>query len=169
MRAGTAEMLDRERLATRLGVPMSGIAAFCDRWGVEELALFGSVLRDDFGPDSDIDFLVRFKPGRTPGLFVAAKIRRELANMCRRRVDLVHRPTIEGAGTTFGGRRFWSPRGLSMPREESEYLLDMVLAATKAVSFTESMSFADFARDERTVFSATKAVAIVGVAGTPPS
>lgn len=95
VRAGTVEMLDRERLAARLGVPMSGIAAFCDRWGVEELALFGSVLRDDFGPDSDIDVLVRFKPGRTPGLFVAAKIRRELADMCRRRVDLVHRPTIE--------------------------------------------------------------------------
>ena len=39
-----------------------------------------------------------------------------------------------------------------MPREESEYLLDMVLAARKAVSFTEGMSFADFERDERTVF-----------------
>ena len=95
VRAGSVEMLDRERLATRLGVPMRGIAAFCDRWGVEELALFGSVLRDDFGPDSDIDVLVRFKPGRTPGLFVAARIRSELADMLRRRVDLVHRPTIE--------------------------------------------------------------------------
>ena len=51
-----------------------------------------------------------------------------------------------------------------MPREESEYLLDMVLAARKAVSFTEGMSFADFERDERTVFSATKAVEIVGEA-----
>ena len=58
---------ERDRLAARMGVPMSGIAAFCDRWGVEELALFGSVLRDDFGPDSDIDVLVRFKAGRTPG------------------------------------------------------------------------------------------------------
>ncbi len=95
VRAGTAEMLDRERLAARLGVPMSRIAAFCERWGVEELALFGSVLRDDFGPNSDIDVLVRFKPGQTPGLFVAARIRSELADMCRRRVDLVHRPTIE--------------------------------------------------------------------------
>lgn len=85
----------RERLAARLGVRMSDIAAFCDRWGVEELALFGSVLRKDFGPDSDIDVLVRFKAGRTPGLFVAARIRRELAEMCHRRVDLVHRPTIE--------------------------------------------------------------------------
>ena len=90
-----AAVAERERLVARLGVPMSGIAAFCDRWGVEELALFGSVLRDDFGPDSDIDVLVRFSAGRTPGLFLAARIRRELADMCRRRVDLLHRPTIE--------------------------------------------------------------------------
>ena len=51
-----------------------------------------------------------------------------------------------------------------MPREESQYLLDMVLAARKALSFTEDMSFADFERDERTVFSATKAIEIVGEA-----
>ena len=95
VRSGTGEMLKRERLAARLGVPMGDIAAFCDRWAVEELALFGSVLRDDFGPDSDIDVLVSFKAGRTPGLFAAARIRRELADICRRRVDLVHRPTIE--------------------------------------------------------------------------
>lgn len=94
-RSTTGDERECERLAARLRVPMSDIAAFCDRWGVEELALFGSVLRDDFGPDSDVDVLVRFKAGRTPGLFVAARIRRELADMCRRRVDLVHRPTIE--------------------------------------------------------------------------
>ena len=94
-RSATGDVRECERLAARLRVPMSDIAAFCDRWGVEELALFGSVLRDDFGPDSDVDVLVRFKAGRTPGLFVAARMRRELADMCHRRVDLVHRPTIE--------------------------------------------------------------------------
>ncbi|MCY3809300.1 MAG: nucleotidyltransferase domain-containing protein [Gemmatimonadetes bacterium] len=95
VRSGVGEVAESDRLAARLGVPMSEIAAFCDRWGVAELALFGSVLRDDFGPDSDVDVLVQFKAGRTPGLFVAARIRRELAEMCRRPVDLVHRPTIE--------------------------------------------------------------------------
>ena len=89
------ERIGPRTIVERLGVPMSEIAAFCDRWGMVELALFGSVLRDDFGPDSDIDVLVRFKAGRTPGLFAAARIRRELAEMCDRRVDLVHRPTIE--------------------------------------------------------------------------
>lgn len=47
-------MEDRERLAIRTGVPLNAIAAFCDRWNVEELALFGSVLRHDFGADSDV-------------------------------------------------------------------------------------------------------------------
>ena len=56
-----------------------------------------------------------------------------------------------------------------MPREESEFLLDMVLAARKALSFTEGMSFADFERDEKTVFSATKAVEIVGEAAAQVS
>ncbi len=76
MQSGTGAVEERERLAARIGVSLSAIEACCDRRQVEELALFGSVLRDDFGPDSDIDVLVRFKEGRTPGLFVAATRRR---------------------------------------------------------------------------------------------
>ena len=88
---------DRERLAARIGVPLSDIASFCDRWGVAELALYGSVLRDDFGPDSDVDVLVRFKAGRTVGLFAAARMREELAEMFAREVDLMTRAAIEGS------------------------------------------------------------------------
>ena len=105
VRSGVSEVAERDRLVARLGVSMSEIAAFCDRWGVAELALFGSVLSGDFGPDSDIDVLVRFKAGRTPGLFVAARIRRELAEMCHRPVDLVHRPTIERSQNYIRRRR----------------------------------------------------------------
>ncbi|MDE2761425.1 MAG: nucleotidyltransferase family protein [Gemmatimonadota bacterium] len=97
VRPGAGEVAERDRLAARLGVPMSDIAAFCDRWGVAELALFGSVLRDDFGPDSDVDVLVRFKAGRTVGLFAAAKMSRELAEMFAREVDLMTRAAIEGS------------------------------------------------------------------------
>ena len=95
VKLATGSVEERERLAARIGVPLSSIAAFCDRWGVEELALFGSVLRDDFGLDSDIDVLIRLKSERTPGLFGMARMQRELADMCHRRVDLVHRPAIE--------------------------------------------------------------------------
>ena len=47
-------------MTARIAIPVDGIAAFCECWQVTELALFGSVLRDDFGPDSDIDVLVSF-------------------------------------------------------------------------------------------------------------
>ncbi len=95
MRSGTGAVEDREQLAARIGVPMSAIEAFCDRWQVGELALFGSVLRDDFGPDSDIDVLIRFKTERTPGLFGIAGMEQELADLLARKVDLVHRAAIE--------------------------------------------------------------------------
>ena len=57
VRTATGEVRDKQWLVDRIGVPMSAIKAFCDRWQVGEMALFGSVLRGDFGPDSDIDVL----------------------------------------------------------------------------------------------------------------
>ena len=96
-RAATGAHGDRQRLAARIGVPMSAIEAFCDRWQVGELALFGSVLRDDFGPESDIDVLIRFKSQRTRGLFSMAGMQRELASLLARRVDLVSRAAIEAS------------------------------------------------------------------------
>src|SRR5690242_8300559 len=68
--------------------PSEQIAAFCRRSGVARLALFGSILRDDFGPESDVDILVHFLPGRTPGFFGFAGMQLELAEMIGRRVDL---------------------------------------------------------------------------------
>ena len=97
--SATGAVRDRERLAARIGVSMSAIEAFCDRWQVGELALFGSVLRNDFGPDSDIDVLIRFKSERTPGLFGMAGMQQELADLFSRRVDLVSRAGIRFART----------------------------------------------------------------------
>ncbi|MDE2655490.1 MAG: nucleotidyltransferase family protein [Gemmatimonadetes bacterium] len=88
-------MEEREWLAFRIGVPLNAIAAFCDRWQVKELALFGSVLREDFGADSDIDMLLRFKSERTPGLFGIVRMEREMARLLARKVDLVNRAAIE--------------------------------------------------------------------------
>lgn len=69
---------------------MSRIADTCRRWHIRRLALFGSVLRDDCGPDSDIDVLVEFKPGHVPG-FAFITIQDELTEIFGRRVDL-HTP-----------------------------------------------------------------------------
>lgn len=91
------EKLETGELAARIGVPMSAIEAFCNRWEVRELALFGSVLRDDFRPSSDVDVLIRFKSKRTHGLSGTARMETELADLFARRVDLVHRAAIEGS------------------------------------------------------------------------
>jgi uncharacterized protein len=78
-------MTDMARV--RIDVPQEQIAAFCRRHHVRKLAFFGSVLRDDFRPTSDVDILVEFEPGSVPGLEFFA-MEHELSNMLGRRVDL---------------------------------------------------------------------------------
>ena len=68
--------------------PEGPIADFCRRHGVRRLSLFGSVLRDDFRDDSDIDILVEFLPGRTPGLLGFGTMILELRGIVGREVDL---------------------------------------------------------------------------------
>ena len=69
-------------------VPEERIADFCRRHGIRRLSLFGSVLGDDFGPDSDVDVLVEFKPGAKRGLLRLAGMEIELSEMLGRKVDL---------------------------------------------------------------------------------
>ena len=71
----------------RVRVPVETLAAFCRRNHIRRLALFGSVLRDDFTPASDVDMLVEFEVGHVPGFgFVA--LQEELTRVLGRRVDL---------------------------------------------------------------------------------
>jgi hypothetical protein len=72
---------------TRVVVPRQEIEEFCRRHRVRRLALFGSVLRDDFGPESDVDVLVEFEPGARVGLRFFA-MERELSEILARKVDL---------------------------------------------------------------------------------
>ena len=76
---------------------MRAIEAFCDRWQVVELALFGSVLRADFGPDSDVDVLVGFGEGARHTLFDLDDMELELKEIFGRKVDLVSRRGIEAS------------------------------------------------------------------------
>ncbi len=71
----------------RIDVPRDKLADFCRRHHIRRLAFFGSVLRDDFTPDSDIDVLVEFQAGSTPG-FAFAGMQDELSEILGRRVDL---------------------------------------------------------------------------------
>ncbi len=71
----------------RISLPTEAIAEFCRRNQIRRLALFGSVLRDDFRPDSDVDVLVEFEPGKTPGLAFFG-MQDELSELLGRKVDL---------------------------------------------------------------------------------
>ena len=82
-------------MTARIAIPADGIAAFCKRWQVTEMALFGSVLRDDFGPDSDIDVLVAFEDDARHTLFDMVRMEEELKAIFGREVDLAERAGIE--------------------------------------------------------------------------
>ncbi len=72
----------------RIRIPARPLAELCRRHGIARLSLFGSVLREDFGPDSDVDVLIEFLPGVRCGLLGMARIERELAELIGRAVDL---------------------------------------------------------------------------------
>jgi hypothetical protein len=92
----------------RIGVPREQIAEFCRRHHIRRLAFFGSVLRDDFTPQSDVDVLVEFEPGKTPG-WAFFGMQDELSEILGRRVDL------------------------KTPQELSKYFRDEVLAEAEEV------------------------------------
>lgn len=71
----------------RIPIDVDKIADFCRRHHIRRLSLFGSVLRDDFGPECDVDVLVEFEPGHTPGLSFFA-MEEELSQIIGRKVDL---------------------------------------------------------------------------------
>jgi predicted nucleotidyltransferase len=77
-------------LADRLCIPADVISDFCRRHHIRKLAIFGSALGDQFGPESDVDVLVEFEPGQTPGLAFFA-MQDELSVILGRSVDL-HTP-----------------------------------------------------------------------------
>jgi len=80
-------------MSARISIPKERIADFCRRNRIRRLALFGSVLRDDFGPDSDIDVLVEFEPGARVGFIKLAGMEIQLSQLLGRKAE-VH---------TFGG------------------------------------------------------------------
>jgi predicted nucleotidyltransferase len=81
----------------RLGLSPPEIASFCQRWQIEELALFGSVLRADFHGDSDIDLLLHFSPQAQQGLLTLAKIKHELETHSGRTVDIALKESVENS------------------------------------------------------------------------
>lgn len=74
---------------SRIPIPRMQLAELCRRYHVRRMALFGSVLRDDFRPDSDVDVLVLFQPGARVGFMALGHMKRELSEIFQRPVDRV--------------------------------------------------------------------------------
>jgi len=76
-------------------LPEEKVSTFCQKWKIQELSLFGSVLRDDFGPESDIDILVTFQKDAKHTLFDLVHMEDELKEILGREIDVVSRRGIE--------------------------------------------------------------------------
>ena len=78
-----------------IALPPDAISTYCQKWQVAELALFGSVLREDFHANSDVDVLVTFRADARPTLFTLSEMTAELESIVGRKIDLVTRGSVE--------------------------------------------------------------------------
>ena len=81
----------------QISIPREKIEDFCKRWKIVEFSFFGSILREDFRPNSDVDILVEFAPNSPWGLLDHAKMEEELSQIFSRPVDLVNKKTIQNS------------------------------------------------------------------------
>lgn len=86
-------------MAIAIDIDRARLEDFCRKWKITELALFGSVLRDDFGPDSDVDVLVSFEQGAPWSLLDFCEMKRQLEDMFGRPVDLVEKESLRNPYT----------------------------------------------------------------------
>ncbi|HEY9621129.1 MAG TPA: nucleotidyltransferase family protein, partial [Crinalium sp.] len=75
-------------------LPQQALTRFCQTWKIKEMSFFGSVLREDFRPDSDIDIMVSFEDDATWGILELVRMKRELKTLLGREVDLLTRKSI---------------------------------------------------------------------------
>lgn len=81
-------MTNLDTSITNISVPEKKVNQFCRRHHIQKLSFFGSVLRNDFSPDSDLDILVEFNPQYIPGLIRLSAMEQELSEIFQRQVDL---------------------------------------------------------------------------------
>jgi predicted nucleotidyltransferase len=87
-----------------LNLSDEALEVFCHKWRIREFALFGSVLREDFRPDSDVDVLVSFQPEAEWDLFDVVDMQNELEIIFGRKVDLLDREAVEQSRNPFRRR-----------------------------------------------------------------
>ena len=91
---GPGRTWNGEMVLKRLEVDAAALAAFCRKWRVAEMALFGSALREEFGPESDVDVLVTFEPDPGWDLWDFTRFQGDLQKLLRRKTDVVERSAL---------------------------------------------------------------------------
>jgi hypothetical protein len=94
-----------EMTTIAIEIPKAQLEAFCQKWQIRKLELFGSVLRDDFGRESDVDVLATFSPDASLSLFDLVEAELELEEIFRRPVDLLDRASVERSDNWIRRRR----------------------------------------------------------------
>ena len=112
-------------LQTRLNVPEAALADYCRKWRIRRLEVFGSILRDDYGSESDVDFLVTFDSEARMSLMTLVRAEEELAGIVGRSVDLVEREPIEKS-------RNWMLRRMILDGTQPLFVDGCCLDITKA-------------------------------------
>jgi predicted nucleotidyltransferase len=131
----------------RIEIPQDRLAAFCRTHRIRRLSVFGSALREDFRPDSDVDLLVSFEEGARYSLFDLVIMQDELQAILGREVDLVEARRWSRARITSGAVTSSRMRNPSMWRDDA-CLLDMLIAARKIRAFTDGVTLDHFLHDE---------------------
>jgi hypothetical protein len=110
-----------------LAIPEKAIRAYCMKWKIRSFRFFGSIMRDDFRPDSDIDVLVEYRPDACPSFFTTDEMKEELEHLFGRRVDLANRRSVEESHNYIRKKGILS--GKPPVLRQMSYLLDMLIQA----------------------------------------
>jgi len=106
----------------RATLPLSELKEFCRQWRICELAFFGSILRVDFHPESDIDIMISFYPSTRWGLLAHTQMQHELAQILQRPVDLVTKRGVENSANWIIRERILENARVLFDQEEIEHV-----------------------------------------------
>jgi len=129
-----------------IAIPEETIRAFCKKWKIHSFSFYGSIMRDDFRPDSDIDIMIDFSPDDRISSLNMGVMQEELEALFSRVVDLVERKSIEQSENYI--RRKGILSGKPPVLRQMSYLLDMLISARNILKITENSSAEMFDRDE---------------------
>ena len=165
-------------LKTAIALPTEQLINFCKHHKIRELSLFGSILRDDFGPESDIDLLADFEPDANHSLFDHIHMEDELKQLFGRPVDLVDKSTIEQSPNPLRRNEILSTARIFYPidrrpetppiplmpptNRDLSYLLDILDAAERIQEYNTYQTLEQFHNDRKTQDAIIYQIMIIG-------